>query len=599
MCGIVALYAYGDRAPPVSRTELIAIRDNMARRGPDGSGEWLSSDGRVGLGHRRLAIIDTSEAGAQPMADADGRLRIVFNGEVYNYRELRRELEQLGHRFRSASDTEVILQLYARYGADMLPRLRGMFTFALWDESAARMLVARGPLGIKPLYLADDGATVRIASQVKALIAGGAVDTALSPAGCVSFFLLGYVADPFSIRRAIRALPSGSFLWVDRTGVGPPQRYFSLAAVLHQGEDAPEPQERQAVLRSALRDTVAAHLVADVPVGVFLSAGIDSSCITALAKDAALGELRTMTLGFREYEGTEADEVPLAREVARLFAAEHRTTWVGHDDFERDLDDILEVMDQPTTNGVNSYFVSSAAQRAGVKVALSGLGGDELFGGYPGYAQIPWLTRLLAPLRWVPLLGRGFRIVTSRLIGENLSPKYAGIFEYGTSVEDAYLLRRALFMPWELPQVLDPEMVKAGWRELRPLTSMRETVTGLSSARARIAALEMSWYMRNQLLRDSDWAGMAHSVEIRTPFVDPVLLQRLAPLLVSSRPPTKREMVEAMPATLLPETVWRRKTGFTTPVRDWLIQSSRGAYAGRGLRGWSTFVFERMGMQAC
>jgi asparagine synthase (glutamine-hydrolysing) len=601
MCGIVAIYAYKENAAPVSETELTLIRDSMIRRGPDGCGAWLSADGRIGLGHRRLAIIDPGDGGAQPMADDNGDLRITFNGEIYNFRALRHGLEQLGDRFRSNSDTEVLLQLYRRYGTDMLPMLRGMFAFALWDGTRQRLLVARDPLGIKPVYLADDGGSIRIASQVKALAAGKAVDTAVSPAGCVSFFVLGYVADPFTFHRAIRALPAGHFLFVDRNGPGAPQRYFSIAATLQAAEAKARDvatRERAPLLSSALSDAVTAHLVADVPVGVFLSAGLDSSCITALARDATAGVLRTMTLGFGEYAGTAKDEVPLAQELARRFAAEHRTTWIFRGDFEQHLDDILAAMDQPTIDGVNTYFISAAARRAGVKVALSGLGGDELFGGYAGFAQIPWLARLLSPLRGVPLLGRGFRIIASPLIGGAISPKYAGLLEYGTSVEDAYLLRRSLFMPWELPQLLDPDLVRAGWRELRPLTSLRETVSGLTSDRARIAALEMSWYMRCQLLRDADWAGMAHSVEIRTPFVDVELLQRLAPLIVGEQPPSKQEMAQAMPAPLLPAILARRKTGFVTPVRDWLIQTAGRAYRGRGLRGWSEFVFARFSPQA-
>jgi len=272
MCGVVALIAYAANAPPVSRGELLRIRDAMASRGPDGSGEWVSADGRVALGHRRLAIIDLSPGGAQPMASADGALRITFNGEIYNYRELRAELEQKGRHFRSSSDTEVILQLYEEEGAAMLPRLRGMFAFALWDERRRGVLLARDPMGIKPLYYADDG-TLRVASQVKALVAGGAVPTRLGPAGCVSFFLFGCVSDPFTIRDAVRALPAGHSLWVDAAGPGAPRPFFSIRDVFAAAEGeaaALTPERRQDLLRASLAESVAAHLVADVPVGVFL-----------------------------------------------------------------------------------------------------------------------------------------------------------------------------------------------------------------------------------------------------------------------------------------------------------------------------------------
>jgi asparagine synthase (glutamine-hydrolysing) len=593
MCGVVALFAYAANAPPVSRDELLRIRDAMASRGPDGSGEWVGADNRVALGHRRLAIIDLSPGGAQPMASADGALRITFNGEIYNYRELRAELEQKGRRFRSSSDTEVILQLYEEEGAAMLPRLRGMFAFALWDERRRGLLLARDPMGIKPLYYADDG-TLRVASQVKALIAGGAVPTRLGPAGCVSFFLFGYVSDPFTIRDAVRALPAGHSLWIDAAGPQAPRPFFSIRDVFAAAEEeaaALTPERRQDLLRASLAESVAAHLVADVPVGIFLSAGYDSTSVTALAAEQS-ARLQTLTLGFAEYRGADEDEVPVAEEVAHAFGADHRTMWVRRDDFVAEQERLFAVMDQPTIDGANTYLVSRVAARAHLKVALSGLGGDELFGGYPSFHQIPRLARWLAPLRPVPVVGRTVRILSSRLISTRLSPKFAGLIEYGTALEDAYLLRRALYMPWELPKLLDPEVVRTGWAALKPLISLRESVAGLRRDHVRVAVLEMSWYMRNQLLRDTDWAGMAHSVEVRTPLVDAVLLRQLAPLLYGAQAPSKLDMARATPVRRLEPVLARRKTGFTVPVREWLLGES-GAGGEHGFRAWAQHVFRQ------
>lgn len=218
MCGIVSIFAYNNSAPPIDRDELLRIRDHMITRGPDGCGTWFSVDNRVGLGHRRLAIIDLSETGAQPMALADGSLIITFNGEIYNYQELRDGLEKKGYRFRSTSDTEVLLNLYADKGQEMVHALRGMYAFAIWDERKKGLFLARDPFGIKPLYYADDGRTLRAASQVKALLAGRCVDTAPEPAGHVGFFLWGHVPDPYTIYKGIRSLPAGTSLWVDKEG---------------------------------------------------------------------------------------------------------------------------------------------------------------------------------------------------------------------------------------------------------------------------------------------------------------------------------------------------------------------------------------------
>lgn len=587
------MFAHGINAAAVSRDELLRLRDSMALRGPDGAGEWLSEDGRVGLGHRRLAIIDLSEAAAQPMTSTRGETVISFNGEIYNYKELRYALEQQGEVFRTGSDTEVILALYEREGTAMLSRLRGMFTIIIWDRRRRGMLLARDPMGIKPLYYSDQSGTLRVASQVRTLLAG-AVDTEFDPAGCVSFFVLGYVAEPFTIRRHIKALPAGHSLWVDSSGAGTPRSFYSIKDTLQRAEEAVDwqlPQADAALVGRVIDASVRAHMVADVPVGVFLSAGFDSAGIVSLAKDYTNKPLKTLTLGFRDYQKSDRDEVPIAEEVARTFRTDHATLWVDGRNFHEDREHLLQAMDQPTIDGVNVFFVSKAAAQCGLKVALCGLGGDELFGGYPSFSQVPRITRMLRPFHRMPGLGRAIRTISASAIGRVISPKYAGLLEYGTSLEKAYLLRRALYMPWELTDVLDPDLARVGWSELDLLANLHDTISGLRGDRTRIAALEMTWYMRSQLLHDADWAGMAHSVEIRTPFVDGTLLRELSPSLAGPAAPSKRTMIGSTPAGRIGAVVGRRKTGFTVPIQQWLINSAEQSSSDRGLRGWAKFVY--------
>ena len=590
MCGIAGIFAYGRAAAPVDEAELLRIRERMQKRGPDGAGLWLSLDRRTGLAHRRLAIIDLSDTGAQPMSTPDGRLVITFNGEIYNYRELRRELEGEGHVFRSQSDTEVLLHLYAERGPDMVHALRGMFAFGIWDTVERKLFLARDPFGIKPLYYADTGGTLRFASQVKALLAGGAIDQAPEPAGSTGFLLWGCVPEPFTLYRNIRALPAGSTLTVAQGATGEPKTYFSVREefVRAQEEAKPFRPEDRAALGDALLDSVRHHMVSDVPVGVFLSSGIDSTLIATLAARHERAALRTLTLGFAEYRGRQDDEVPQAERTAAALGARHETHWISRDVFRGEFERILEAMDQPTTDGINTYLVCRAAAQAGIKVALSGLGGDELFGGYPSFADVPKLNRLIPAGNAVRQIGGIARRVSSPLLGLFTSPKYAGLLEYGGSVEGAYLLRRALFMPWEIGSVLDPVAVRVGLERLQTLPALATSAQGLRTDHARVAALEMSWYMRNQLLRDADWAGMAHSVEVRAPLVDAQLFRRIAPWLVSGAVPRKSDAA-ATPAALLPEDLAQRpKTGFSVPVGEWVPgDAAEGRSKLRGLRSWA------------
>ncbi len=632
MCGIAGIFAYAESAPSVNQKELLAIRERMIARGPDGAGLWLSPDGRMGLAHRRLAIIDLSDAGAQPMVDPQTGNQIVFNGEIYNFRQLRADLEANGAVFRSQCDTEVLLKLYAVHGQDMLGKLRGMYAFAIWDQANQGIFLARDPFGIKPLYLADDGKTLRFASQVKALLAGGAINTTPEPAGHVGFFLWGHVPEPYTLYKGIRSLPAGTCLWRNTHGQTKQTQFFNLTKELRgdgssAGDSPRSAGEAQEILNEVLQDSVRHHLIADVPVGVFLSAGLDSTTLAALAAEILAppspvpgrgqshfsprpypgegpGErvfsplssaLRTLTLGFKECSGTSNDEVPLAELVSQHLGTQHHTQWVCREDFAAQYDHLLNSMDQPTIDGVNSYFVCKAAHDAGLKVALSGLGGDELFAGYPSFQSIPKMVRLLRPFASQPWLGRAFRYATAPIIKYFTSPKAAGLLEYGGEYAGAYLLRRGLFMPWELPQVLDGDMARDGWQELATIPSLRRTLHGLESPRVQVTALETAWYMRNQLLRDTDWASMAHSLEVRVPLVDVELMRVVSRLLRRGHAPGKQDMASS-PTVALPSAILHRgKTGFSIPMREWLMKMHGAQPSGalRGLRAWAVWLMSQ------
>jgi asparagine synthase (glutamine-hydrolysing) len=600
MCGVAAIFAFDSRADAVDRAELRTIRDAMRTRGPDGSGEWFSADGRVGLAHRRLSIIDLSDAAAQPMLADDGSHVISFNGEIYNFRDLRAALVAAGHRFRTTSDTEVLLQLYRTRGPAMLAELRGMFAFALWDAPNRRMLLARDLYGIKPLYFAADGGTVRVASQVKALLAGGRVARRQDPAGVAGFYLRGVVPEPFTIYRAVRALPAGSFAWVDERGVSEPQQFASISALLADAVEhaAPLPEEElQERFCHAFLTSVRYHLVADVRVGMFLSSGRDSTSTVALAREAGAADLKTVTLAFAEYRGTHRDEAPLAEQVARHYGTDHSTLTISKADFVAEYPRILEAMDQPTIDAVNSYFVSRAAAACGLKVALSGTGGDELLGGYNSYRKVPLMVRLAHGPARLPLLPqavqRTYLALTPRT-SAHINQKYGAVFTYGGTYPGAYLLKRALFMPWDLPGLMGADAAREGIERLDILGVIGRTMTpDPLQPFARMVALESCQYLRDQLLRDIDWASMAHSLEVRVPLVEHHLLRELAPLLVRARPDRKRFLVRS-PAGGLPAKIFTRgKTGFGVPVRQWLASTmGRGSAREFGWRSWARHLYD-------
>lgn len=583
MCGIVGIYAYHDSAPVVDQRELCRVRDHMAARGPDGSGAWLSKDERVGLGHRRLSIIDLSTRAAQPMLSTDGKVAITFNGEIYNYKALRRDLQAKGRVFRSQSDTEVLLHLYAEFGEAMVHELRGMFAFGLWDSERQGLLLVRDPYGVKPLYYADDGRTFRFASQVKALVSGGQISREPDSAGWVGFYLFGSVPEPYTTYGAIRAIPAGTTVWVNGAGAGTPTRYFSIPAAFCEAEKQqhllrPEGEVQQHV-RAALLDSVRHHLEADVQVGAFLSAGVDSGALVGLMRDAGHENIQTITLAFDEFRGRRDDETPIAAQVAARYGTRHRTRVVTEQEFHNDLPNILEAMDLPTIDGINTWFVSKAAREQGLKVAISGLGGDELFGGYPSFKDIPRWVRFLALPARIPLADRIFRVLVTSLDRrtKRLSPKTAGLVSYGGTYAGAYLLRRGLFMPWELGQVMAPDMVEEGLQRLRPVELIANVLTPTpTSSFAKVAALEASLYMRNQLLRDTDWASMAHSLEVRVPLVDAQLLKKLAPIVSNLPTRQAKHWLAASPKVPLPQAIIARpKTGFGTPVQTWLQRDER------------------------
>ena len=706
MCGITGLIVSEPRQlDPGAVVER--MQSSLVHRGPDDRGLFVASNYRCALAHTRLSILDLSPAGHQPMglgglgtgsaehgagweregrgvrreAPAVGgrpstvghqhgaRYWIVFNGEIYNYRELRKEVgagsgelgagEEQGARsreqgagheqgagsreqragereqgsevrgqkppvsgqpstvsnnaWRSNTDTEVILRAYEKWGLGCLEKLRGMFAFAIWDNREQKLILARDPFGIKPLYYYQSDRFFLFASEVRPLLASGLVSRKLSQEGLISYLQFGSVQDPLTMIHGVRALMPGHCLIVKLEDRRPKTEVFRYANdVSHQADDCIPASRTEAVeiLRAKLEESIRVHLISDVPLGAFLSGGIDSSAIVALMTRVAGQRPKTFSVVFEESEFSEGEHAKL---VARKFGTEHREILLSEESLLDLLPNALEAMDQPTMDGINAYVISKAVRESGVTVALSGLGGDELFGGYPSFRRAKQLQLIgMAPF--------GLRKLASAVAGgfSNGSVrqrKFWDLVESDCSPTAAYAISRQLFSPADISALISGQRsggqgagsVEQGVERDHATNGMKPEFRNQTSEVSQFAirnpkseievppqaprsmlhadlvnevsVLELTGYMANTLLRDTDQMSMAHALEVRVPFIDPVVVQYVLRLPGSWKVDGERSkplLVDAL-GKLLPEDVWKRpKMGFTLPFERWMRSSLQG-----------------------
>lgn len=559
MCGIAGIAGRGDLAA------VDAMVAAQRHRGPDGSGVWSDPDARVALGHRRLAIIDLSDAGTQPMSDASGRYVVTFNGELYNYRALRLELEQAGETFRTKTDTEVLLVAWRRWGVDCLDRLRGMFAFAIWDRDTRTLHAARDRFGIKPLFFAEKDGGLVFASELRALVASGLVERRADPTALADYLRYGTFRQPRTLLSGVRALLPGHWLqwhdgrltqssWWDLT-----TRTDSMRKALRDISRA----DATAELRRRLEDAARHHLIADVPVGGFLSGGIDSTAVVGLMTQVSGQPVRTFAVGFT---GVHAglSELGFARVAARRHGSIHTEVVLEDADIERAAEALAADVDQPSVDGTNTWFVSRAAAGE-LRVALSGLGADELFGGYSHFRRIGLAARV-APRGWPGLAG-----LTHRLPARLRVPLET---MRADEVERLAALRR-LVDEETLATVAAPTVVAAN-EDTRAQVS-RLLNPELDTA-AQVSAFEVSTYLRDTLLRDGDAMSMAHSLEVRPLLLDHPLAEfafALPSRLKHTLTRGKTLFVDSVRDLLPDEVVRRPKRGFELPLGDWLRTTLR------------------------
>ncbi len=589
MCGICGILGIEDSS--LRESAVLLMMRSMIHRGPDDQGILSAPSATFGM--RRLSIIDLA-GGAQPIWNEARTLAVILNGEIVNFLSLRSELESLGHCFRSRSDTEVVAHAFESWGVSAFSRFRGMFALAILElpfgpsAPPSRLLLARDPLGIKPLYYSSIPTAFLFASEVRSLIASGLLHPSLSPDSLASYLLFGSLAEPSTLLDGVQSLPPGHYIELTPSSPRPvPRLFWSFAS---PGPIPPRHSSRSlstshpdpvAAVRSALNDAVSSHLLSDVPVGVFLSSGLDSSAIAAIATRLHPG-IVTLTVVFPEKQFSEG---ALARRTARLIGSSHREILISGDEMLSHLEPALASFDQPSMDGVNTWFVSHAARSAGLKVALSGLGGDELFGGYPSFRWTPLLHRISSSMQSLPApLRAASASAILALAGQSRADaarKFTAAWRFGhpaassssLSLPHPFFYTRSLFTPDAASQLLrgsSPLPPRAPW--LAWLSSTASAVSRMDNF-AAVSWLELRSYMLSTLLRDTDSMSMAHSLEVRVPLLDVPLVESVLSLSQSQKRPSsapKALLVEALRGILPPEILVQPKRTFTLPWSSWL-----------------------------
>jgi asparagine synthase (glutamine-hydrolysing) len=589
MCGIAGIVGRLDES---NRAALVRMNDAMRHRGPDADGVWLSEPDARGWGallaHRRLSILDLSPAGAQPMTDPVTGHTIVFNGEIYNFADLRQRLEAAGQTFQSSGDTAVMLRAIGLHGPEAVVWLRGMFAFASWDPKRRRLLLARDPLGIKPLYMARSsdpraGWSFAFASELRALMASGLLGTPrLDPQAVASGVWNGFVVGPGTAVKGVELLWPGRLVELDGAGQEVRQEdYWRIP------ERPPAPDMDDDTLAGVLEERLRLHLASDVPLAVFLSGGVDSSAMANLAQRAARSPIHTFTLAFKEED---LNEGPIARRVADAIGTQHHEVVLTEDRFVANLETALDSLDQPTFDALNAYYISHAIRSAGFTVALSGTGGDELFGGYNTFRDLPTLERWSRRAGVVP---RSLHVAAARLAtwplrrsGGSVPPqtrwaKLPDMVGRGDDLIALYQLAYALFLPGFQRELLAP-----GFAE--PLAdglpaAMRRRLIAETRGRTPLSALsvmEQRLFLGERLLRDNDVASMASSLEQRVPLVDQVLFESVDRLPDAARyePLGRKAALRRIGLRGLdPALFERRKSGFVLPFDRWIRRGLKDA----------------------
>ncbi len=548
MCGIAGITRF--TSPIINSNEIISnFQQNLQHRGPDAKGSYISTSGHTLLCHTRLSIIDTSESANQPIKSKDGRFQIIFNGEIYNYKELK-DIVKNENGVITESDTEILLYMYIKYGLNCFQKISGMYSFAIWDNLKEEIIIARDPLGIKPLYYSYENKQLIFSSEIKSLIKSKLIKSSLNYEAINSYLLSGYFHEPDTIIKNVYQLKSGNCIVFNKD---------SFTQFEYDRHSQTEPQsinrkETMEVLKDSFEKSIKYHMESDVPIGVFLSGGIDSTSV--LSQASKFAKINTLSIGFRENEW---DESSLSKNIAKYYKSNHYEHIIKEADVLKSLDDFINTLDQPTVDGLNTYFISKFANECGFKVVLSGLGGDELFGGYPSFKKMQIIHQYLKLKSIIPL--DNFISLIPKKIFEKQKSRLIDIVESNNTF-DSYIALRGVFSKQEVFNISKT----ISNNEIHDFSHQKKNYVGNIYSITR--ELELNNYLKNQLLRDSDVFGMRWSTEIRTPFIDYNFISKIKTLpkkyIFQNN---KKILIDTfdLPKKLLNQ----KKQGFTFPLQSW------------------------------
>lgn len=571
MCGFIASFGQD-----VNYKGFEDAMEHLKRRGPDSKGIWIKDD--VFLGSRRLAIFDLNNRSNQPMTSLCSRYILLFNGAIYNYKALRKYLIKSGIKLKTFSDTEVILELFALEGPKMLHRLQGMFAFLIWDIENKEAFAARDPYGIKPLYIAKNTNGLILASQIKTLLATKKIKNDKDLFSEYFFKNFGFVIEPHTWFNNIKSLKSGHYIKVKEGKIITEKQWYNIENLwVNADKNIKKISKKECIklVNEAVTDTIKKHLIADVPIGIFLSAGIDSALLASIVSSNSKKNIIAITVLFDDFKNSNYDETHKAKIISEKLGLKHHIFKVTKEDFFKDLPLILSAMDQPSIDGINTWYASKAAAKLNLKVVFSGLGGDEIFFGYDHYKKIPIIKKYLSLLRKVPLFSTICEIFLNFLSYINKDQRLKFLLKYSDSISKLWFLKRSILY-------FNDVTIKKEEKNILNISNFyneffeKDLNYNFKDTKIHLSQLDSLIYMKNQLLRDSDWASMYHGIELRTPFVDIGLIEKLKDLMNSYSSYENKEIVKLSFNSILPkEAMQNKKIGFQTPINKWYENYSK------------------------